>query len=254
MLHYFVTLYLGRPQGKDAIPSLDEDFYTEYGFTRYEALEGEPLPSTRGLVPTLEEQREEVMNRRGWFDPRFSQRWDPLRNPEGSKKAPEAEQKPQEVQKDSPAGSVTPPAQAPTEPAPAKPEPQPEKKVDTPEPLKSEKEVIPEAPKSEKEVTPEAPKSEKEVTPEPSKSESDAPAKSAPVPRGGWPSLEQEREEAMNKKGWFDPRVSQGWDINAADSAKGQKQGRESRISSHKYSYKSAYQKQAQTKVAGIKA
>lgn len=184
------------------------------------------------------------MNRQGWFDPRFSQRWDPQRNTDGAKKAPEAEQKPQEVQKDTPAGSVTPPAaQAPTEPAPAKPEPQPEKKTETPQPPKSEKEVTPDAPKSEKETTPEAPKSEK-----------DAPAEPAPEARGGWPSLEQEREADMNQKGWFDPRFSQGWDVKGGEAVKGGKQGRESRLKSQKWSYKSDYQKQAKTKAADIKA
>jgi hypothetical protein len=32
-----------------------------------------------------------------------------------------------------------------------------------------------------------------------------------------WPTLEQEREEAMNIHGWYDPRVSRGWEPKQAD-------------------------------------
>jgi hypothetical protein len=36
----------------------------------------EPIPSTNANWPTLEEERELAWNKLGWFDPRFSRRWD----------------------------------------------------------------------------------------------------------------------------------------------------------------------------------
>jgi hypothetical protein len=51
-------------------------------------VKNEPIPSTNANWPTLEEERELHWNKQGWFDPRFSRRWDVLADKE--QKHPEA--------------------------------------------------------------------------------------------------------------------------------------------------------------------
>jgi outer membrane biosynthesis protein TonB len=195
-------------QGEKDVQNLNEDFYASFGFEKYDR-ETDKVADTRAQLPTLEEQREEEANKRGWFDPRFSRRWDAPRQAQ--------QQQPQEEVKKAPA------AQQPA--AEKKPEAEAPKKSEAPKaveaPKKSEAPKAVEAPKKSEapKAVEEAPKkSEEKKVEEAPKSDSNKATEAVPAPEKfkQWPSLEQERESDANSRGWFDPRYSQKWKWNSA--------------------------------------
>lgn len=194
-------------QGEKDVQNLNEDFYASFGFEKYDP-ETDKVADTRAQLPTLEEQREEEANKRGWFDPRFSRRWDTpkpeAQQPQEVKKAPAAQQPAAEKKPEAPKAEA-PKVEAPKVEAPKSEAPKSEApKVDAPKA---------EAPKSEEKKV-DGPKAEAP------KSDNKAP-KGVPAPEKfkQWPSLEQERESDANSRGWFDPRYSQKWKWNSAYAA-----------------------------------
>lgn len=220
---------------------MDSDFYKDAGFVEFEQKSNEPVPSSGGSWPSLEDEREQVANKEGWFDPRLSRRWMPTKE----KKAEEPQSAP-----------VT---------APAVPEPQSDKKTETPAPAVDKKVEAPAAESDKKAKVPsaandkkadvptatdskpvEAPKAVESKPVEAPKPAADSKPVEAPKPptilakdvpmdkefyessgfvefkqrsgepapdtRAKWPSLEEEREGDANKRGWFDPRMSRRWD------------------------------------------